>query len=111
MVLIRPGWSRCRYICVHPTSIRSGTIDYDIQDFDSSEDSIDIVHHKEARGPAQFPGTRFKLDTDNNGTYEMEFNLVGYTGTADDVTVIHKYGNIMKKLIHYIPIAIMPIGT
>ena len=33
-------------------------------------------------------GTRLQLDTDNNGNHEMEFNLVGYTGTADDVTVV-----------------------
>ena len=46
------------------------------------------VHHLEARGTHNAPALRLQLDTDNNGTYEMEFNLVGYTGTADDVTVV-----------------------
>ena len=33
-------------------------------------------------------GTRFKLDPDNDGTYEMEWELDDYTGTADQVTVL-----------------------
>ena len=60
-----------------------------IQDFDSSEDSIDISAITSGASVSRsMTGTRFQLDTDNNGTYEMEFNLVGYTGTADDVTVV-----------------------
>ena len=61
-----------------------------IQDFDSSEDSIDISAITSGASVSRTltNNTQFKLDTDNNGTYEMEFNLVGYTGTADDVTVV-----------------------
>lgn len=60
-----------------------------IQDFDSSEDSIDISAITSGASVSRsMSGTRFQLDTDNNGTYEMEFNLLGYTGTADDVTVV-----------------------
>ena len=60
-----------------------------IQDFDKDEDSIDISAITSGASVARtMTGTRLQLDTDNNGTYEMEFNLVGYTGTADDVTVV-----------------------
>lgn len=61
-----------------------------IQDFDSSEDSIDISAITSGASVSRTltNNTRFKLDTDNNGTYEMEFELTGYTGTADDVTVV-----------------------
>ena len=60
-----------------------------IQDFDKDEDSIDISAITSGASVARtMSGTRLQLDTDNNGTYEMEFNLVGYTGTADDVTVV-----------------------
>jgi Ca2+-binding RTX toxin-like protein len=67
----------------------SGTID-DIQDFDSSEDSIDISAITSGASVSRTltNNTQFKLDIDNDGTYDMQFNLVGYTGTADDVTVV-----------------------
>ena len=61
-----------------------------ILDFDSSEDRIDISNITSGASVSRTlsNGTRFKLDTDNNGSYEMEIELTGYTGTADDVTVI-----------------------
>ena len=61
-----------------------------ILDFNSSEDRIDISAITSGASVSRTlsNGTRFKLDTDNNGSYEMEIELVGYTGTADDVTVI-----------------------
>ena len=61
-----------------------------ILDFDSSEDRIDISNITSGASISRTlsNGTRFKLDTDNNGSYEMEWELTGYTGTADDVTVI-----------------------
>ena len=67
----------------------SGTID-DIQDFDSSEDSIDISAITSGASVSRTltNNTQFKLDIDNDGTYDMQFNLVGYTGTADAVTVV-----------------------
>ncbi len=67
----------------------SGTID-DIQDFDKDEDSIDIsaITSGASISRTLTNNTQFKLDIDNNGTYDMQFNLVGYTGTADDVTVV-----------------------
>jgi Ca2+-binding RTX toxin-like protein len=67
----------------------SGTID-DIQDFDKDEDSIDISAITSGASVSRTltNNTQFKLDIDNNGTYDMQFNLVGYTGTADDVTVV-----------------------
>ena len=76
---------------VYTNTNQGGSSYYDdIQDFDSSEDSIDISAITSGASVSRTlsNGTRFKLDTDNNGTYEMEFNLVGYTGTADDVTVV-----------------------
>ena len=61
-----------------------------ILDFDSSEDRIDISNITSGASVSRTlsNGTRFKLDTDNNGSYEMEWELTGYTGTADDVTVV-----------------------
>jgi hypothetical protein len=61
-----------------------------ILDFNSSEDRIDISAITSGASVSRTlsDGTRFKLDTDNNGSYEMEIELTGYTGTADDVTVI-----------------------
>ena len=61
-----------------------------IKDFDSSEDRIDIssITNGASISRTISNGTRFKLDTNNDGTYEMEFELTGYTGTADDVTVV-----------------------
>ena len=60
-----------------------------IEDFDSSEDRIDISAIANGATVGRLlSGTRFKLDPDNDGTYEMEFELTGYTGTADDVTVV-----------------------
>jgi Ca2+-binding RTX toxin-like protein len=61
-----------------------------IQDFDSSEDSIDISAITSGASVSRTltNNTQFKLDIDNDSTYDMQFNLVGYTGTADDVTVV-----------------------
>jgi len=61
-----------------------------ILDFDHTTDRIDISNITNGAGISRTlsNGTRFKLDTDNNGSYEMEFELTGYTGTADDVTVL-----------------------
>ena len=60
-----------------------------ILDFNKDEDSIDIsaITSGASISRTLTNGTRFKLDIDNNGTYDMEFELSGYTGTADDVTV------------------------
>ena len=61
-----------------------------ILDFNKDEDSIDIsaITSGASISRTLTGGTRFKLDIDNNGTYDMEFELSGYTGTADDVTVV-----------------------
>ena len=60
-----------------------------ILDFNKDEDSIDIsaITSGASISRTLTNNTRFKLDIDNNGTYDMEFELSGYTGTADDVTV------------------------
>ena len=61
-----------------------------ILDFNSSEDRIDISAITNGAGISRTltDGTLFKIDSDNNGTYEMQWELDDYTGTADDVTVI-----------------------
>ena len=33
-------------------------------------------------------GTLFKIDYNNDGTYDMQWDLDDYTGTADQVTVV-----------------------
>ena len=61
-----------------------------ILDFNSSEDRIDISAITNGAGISRTlsNGTLFKIDSDNNGSYEMQWELDDYTGTADDVTVI-----------------------
>ena len=61
-----------------------------IIDFNYSEDKIDISAITSGASVSRTltNGTLFKLDTDNNGTYEMQWDLEGYTGTADQVTVV-----------------------
>ena len=61
-----------------------------ILDFNYSEDRIDIsaITGGASVSRTLTNGTLFKLDTDNNGTYEMQWDLEGYTGTADQVTVV-----------------------
>ena len=61
-----------------------------IIDFNYSEDKIDISAITSGASVSRTltNGTLFKLDTDNNGSYEMQWDLEGYTGTADQVTVV-----------------------
>ena len=61
-----------------------------IIDFNYSEDKIDISAITSGASVSRTltNGTLFKLDTDNNGTYEMQWDLEGYTGTADQVNVV-----------------------
>ena len=61
-----------------------------ILDFDKDNDRIDIsgITNGASISRTLTNGTRFKIDSDNNGSYEMEWELDDYTGTADDVTVI-----------------------
>ena len=61
-----------------------------ILDFNYSEDKIDIsaITSGASISRTLTNGTLFKLDTDNNGTYEMQWDLEGYTGTADQVNVV-----------------------
>ena len=61
-----------------------------ILDFDKDNDRIDIsgITNGASISRTLTNGTRFKLDPDNDGTYEMEWELDDYTGTADDITVI-----------------------
>ena len=60
-----------------------------ITDFDKDEDSIDIsaITSGASISRTLTNGNRLKLDIDNNGSYDMELYLQGYTGTADDITV------------------------
>ena len=60
-----------------------------ITDFNKDEDSIDIsaITSGASISRTLTNGNRLKLDTDNNGSYDMELWLQGFTGTADDVTV------------------------
>ena len=61
-----------------------------ILDFDYQNDKIDIsgITNGASISRTLTDGTRFKLDPDNDGTYEMEWELDDYTGTADQVTVV-----------------------
>ena len=61
-----------------------------ILDFNSSEDRIDIsaITNGASISRTLTDGTLFKIDSDNNGSYEMQWQLDDYTGTADDVTVV-----------------------
>jgi Ca2+-binding RTX toxin-like protein len=61
-----------------------------ILDFDYQNDKIDIsaITNGASVSRTLTNGTLFKLDTDNNGSYEMQWDLDDYTGTADQVTVV-----------------------
>jgi Ca2+-binding RTX toxin-like protein len=61
-----------------------------ILDFDYQNDKIDISAITNGAGISRTltDGTLFKIDSDNNGTYEMQWDLDDYTGTADQVTVV-----------------------
>jgi len=61
-----------------------------ILDFDYQNDKIDISAITSGAGISRTltDGTLFKIDSDNNGTYEMQWELDDYTGTADQVTVV-----------------------
>ena len=61
-----------------------------ILDFDYQNDKIDISAITNGAGISRTltDGTLFKLDTDNNGSYEMQWDLDDYTGTADQVNVV-----------------------
>jgi hypothetical protein len=61
-----------------------------ILDFDYQNDKIDIsaITGGASVSRTLTNGTLFKLDTDNNGSYEMQWDLDDYTGTADQVTVV-----------------------
>ena len=61
-----------------------------ILDFDYQNDKIDIsaITNGASISRTLTNGTLFKLDTDNNGTYEMQWDLDDYTGTADQVNVV-----------------------
>ena len=61
-----------------------------IIDFNYSEDRIDIsaITNGASISRTLVNNTLFKIDTDNNGSYDMQWDLDGYTGTADQVTVV-----------------------
>ena len=61
-----------------------------ILDFDKSYDAIDISAITGGAGieTRLTNGTLFEIDSDKDGSYEMQWTLDGYTGTADEVTVI-----------------------
>ena len=61
-----------------------------IVDFDKDYDKIDIsaITGGASVSRTLVNNTLFKLDTDNNGSYEMQWDLDDYTGTADEVTVV-----------------------
>ena len=61
-----------------------------ILDFDKSYDAIDISAITNGAGieTRLTNGTLFEIDSDKDGSYEMQWTLDGYTGTADEVTVI-----------------------
>jgi len=61
-----------------------------ILDFDKSYDAIDISAITNGAGieTRLTNGTLFEIDSDKDGSYEMQWTLDDYTGTADEVTVI-----------------------
>ena len=61
-----------------------------ILDFNYSEDRIDISAITSGASVSRTltNGTLFKIDTDNNGSYDMQWDLDDYTGTADQVNVV-----------------------
>lgn len=61
-----------------------------ILDFDKSYDAIDIsaITNGAVIETRLTNGTLFEIDSDKDGSYEMQWTLDGYTGTADEVTVI-----------------------
>lgn len=58
-----------------------------IYNFDSVNDSIDISSITSG-ATVQLTGTDFEIDVDQDGNYDMMISLNGFTGTADDVTVV-----------------------
>jgi hypothetical protein len=58
-----------------------------IYNFDSANDSIDISSITSG-ATVRLTGTDFEIDVDQDGNYDMMISLNGYTGTADDVTVV-----------------------
>jgi len=61
-----------------------------ILDFDYQNDKIDISAITNGAGISRTltNGTLFKIDSDKDGSYDMQWTLDDYTGTADEVTVI-----------------------
>jgi Ca2+-binding RTX toxin-like protein len=61
-----------------------------ILDFNYSEDKIDIsaITSGASISRTLTNSTLFKIDYNNDGTYDMQWDLEGYTGTADQVTVV-----------------------
>ena len=61
-----------------------------ILDYTIGSDSIDIsaITNGASVSRTLVNGTLFKLDTNNDNTYDMQWDLDDYTGTADQVTVV-----------------------
>jgi Ca2+-binding RTX toxin-like protein len=58
-----------------------------IYNFDSVNDSIDISSITSG-ATVRLTGTDFEIDVDQDGNYDMMISLNGFTGVADDVTVV-----------------------
>jgi len=61
-----------------------------ILDYTIGSDSIDIsaITNGASISRTLVDGTLFKIDTNNDNTYDMQWDLDDYTGTADQVTVV-----------------------
>ena len=61
-----------------------------IIDYTIGSDSIDIsaITNGASISRTLVNNTLFKIDTDNNGSYDMQWELDDYTGTVDQVTVV-----------------------
>ena len=61
-----------------------------IIDYTIGSDSIDIsaITSGASISRTLTNGTLFKIDYNNDGTYDMQWDLDDYTGTADQVTVV-----------------------
>ena len=61
-----------------------------IMDYTIGSDSIDIsaITNGASISRTLVDGTLFKIDTNNDNTYDMQWDLDDYTGTADQVTVV-----------------------
>ena len=61
-----------------------------IIDFDKDYDKIDIsaITSGASISRTLTNNTLFKIDYNNDGTYDMQWDLDDYTGTADQVTVV-----------------------